>query len=428
MESARGTDGIRQDNDPTESGVGEPQIKIGTDERRMHVRAYNHWVSLLGDRPFPTIADLDPARIADFGPHSVLLDFGNAHEDPAIQFLGSALRAECGVDHSITSIAQVPPRSLLSRLTDHYLQIIANRAPIGFEAEFVGIRGHNTFYRGILMPFSSNGEAIDFIYGVINWKEMVSAEAQSRLDAELAGAVRHAPRAADLSPVWADGPSAAPALLSGDDTGLAERLALARESAAAARAADARGQVARFRAFGRAHDFARAAERAPQEYADLLATVGLAEHGAERGGERGRAPLATIARLVFGTLGDDKVAAEPGEVAEASAVLSYARRRDVPQGGLARLMEATPGGVHAMVAEERAARRRAAARRAGVPLAERSALAQVAPGVLGELSDGEIGEGEAVTLLGRATANGAIDIVGATVDPSLSRRVLARLR
>jgi hypothetical protein len=414
MESARGTDSIRQDNDPTEGGVGEPQVKIGSDERRMHVRAYNHWVSLLGERPFPTIADLDPARIADFGPHSVLLDFSDGLENPAIQFLGTALRAECGVDHSISSIAQVPPRSLLSRLTDHYLQIIANRAPVGFEAEFVGIRGHNTFYRGILMPFSSDGAAIDFIYGVINWKEMVGAQAQSRLDAELAGALRQAPRAADLSPVWADGPSAAPALLVGDETDLADRLALARESAAAARTADARSHAARHRALGRAHDFARAAERAPHDYAELLAAAGVAK--------RTRAPLGTVARLVFG---DDKAGGpRPGEIAEASAVLSYARRRDVPEGGLARLIEAMPGGVRGMVAEERAARRRAAARRAVVPLADRASLAHIAPGVIAA----DVGEGEALVLLGRAAANGAIDIVGATADRALSNRVLARLR
>ncbi|MBC7018318.1 hypothetical protein G6O44_26710, partial [Salmonella enterica subsp. enterica serovar Enteritidis] len=94
-----------------------------------------------------------------------------------------------GLDTSITHVAQVPSRSLLSRLTDHYLQIIANRAPIGFEAEFVGTRGHNTLYRGILMPFSSGADAeedrIDFIYGVINWKELVDAETQAKLEAEV---------------------------------------------------------------------------------------------------------------------------------------------------------------------------------------------------------------------------------------------------
>ncbi len=33
-----------------------PPPEIGIDERRMHVRAYNYWVSLLDGRPFPLIA------------------------------------------------------------------------------------------------------------------------------------------------------------------------------------------------------------------------------------------------------------------------------------------------------------------------------------------------------------------------------------
>src|SRR3546814_1325779 len=68
-------------------------------------------------------------------------------------------------------IIQIPGRSLLSRLTDHYLQIIANRAPIGFEAEYESDRGVTIMYRGILLPFSSDDDTIDFIMGVINWKE-----------------------------------------------------------------------------------------------------------------------------------------------------------------------------------------------------------------------------------------------------------------
>jgi len=206
----RGFDRARADRgkDPTEGGIGEATAVIGTDERRMHVRAYNHWVSLLKGGHYPAIGDLDPAGAMDFGDHGVLLDFTDGMDDPAISFLGDALREECGVDRAITRIGEVPARSLLSRLTDHYLQIIANRAPIGFEAEFVGTRGHNTLYRGILMPFSSNGEAIDFVYGVINWKEIVGAAEQAQLNAELTLAVRSAPRVEALPAVWADGPSA----------------------------------------------------------------------------------------------------------------------------------------------------------------------------------------------------------------------------
>ncbi|MGJ3629715.1 hypothetical protein AB5I41_28060 [Sphingomonas sp. MMS24-JH45] len=58
MDTARGYDDLGPDGalageDPTEGGVGEPEVKIGGTKRRMHVRAYNHWVSLLGGRPYP---------------------------------------------------------------------------------------------------------------------------------------------------------------------------------------------------------------------------------------------------------------------------------------------------------------------------------------------------------------------------------------
>ncbi len=46
---------------PDEENVREmPPEAIGQDERRMQVRAYNHWASLLGDATFPSIEDLDP--------------------------------------------------------------------------------------------------------------------------------------------------------------------------------------------------------------------------------------------------------------------------------------------------------------------------------------------------------------------------------
>ena len=155
-----------------ETPVQDPPPEIGQDERRMQVRAYNHWAGLLGKRSFPSIEDLDPEAQSDFGPHSVLLDFTGGIENPAVPFLGARLAEECGTHEGIDTLDDVPSRSLLSRITDHYMQILANQAPIGFEAEFVNQRGATILYRGILLPFSSDDDTIDFIYGVINWKEM----------------------------------------------------------------------------------------------------------------------------------------------------------------------------------------------------------------------------------------------------------------
>jgi len=200
--------GVGADDD---TGREPPPSPIGQDERRMQVRAYNHWASLLADRNFPSIEDLDPDSLPDFGPYSVLLDFSNGVDDPAIRYLGEMLAAECDVPARIGKLSDVPARSLLSRITDHYMQILANQAPIGFEAEFVNQRGSTILYRGILLPYSSDDDSIDFIYGVINWKEMADQLTSDELMLEIDQALEAAeekPRSPDPVTDWADGPGA----------------------------------------------------------------------------------------------------------------------------------------------------------------------------------------------------------------------------
>lgn len=198
-----------------------PPHQVGQDERRMQVRAYNYWVGLLGDRTFPSVADIDTDTLPDFSDNSVLLDFTGSTENPAIAFLGEKLAAESPSEQPIRTLADVPSRSLLSRITDHYLQILANEAPIGFEAEFVNDSGATVLYRGILLPFSSDDETIDFIYGVINWKEVadqlttdalmheidkaLDGSASQRDDDELPAPERRLTSSPSITR-WADGP------------------------------------------------------------------------------------------------------------------------------------------------------------------------------------------------------------------------------
>ncbi|GAA0660600.1 hypothetical protein FHT00_002811 [Sphingomonas insulae] len=398
-----------------QEGVDDAMFDLGGDERRMHVRAYNHWVSLLKGRAYPGIEDLNPASIADFGPHSVLLDFSAGVENPTIAFLGRSLREECGLETTITRIADVPGRSLLSRLTDHYLQIIANRAPIGFEAEFVATRGHTTLYRGILMPFSSDGETIDFIYGVINWKEMVDEETQATLDAELVAAVRAAPAMPTVAPVWADGPSGG---FEASDTpveavpggSLGDRLMMARESAAAVRAADTRGRSALYRALGRAHDFGLACDTDAAGYADLLAAAAVKVLP--------RAPMTAVVKLVFG------VDYDKTRLAEYAAVLAHARRQSIAAGMLAPFLEQAEGGIKAVVAAERAAKRPAKRR----DVFDRVAAELRALPTLGNVAIGA-GEDEFVILLARAGRNNTVDVIkrveGKGLIESIARKAAA---
>lgn len=217
LASDYGWDASEDNRAQTASSRELPPEAIGQDERRMQVRAYNHWAGQLGDRMFPLIDDLESASCPDFGPFSVLLDFTAGIENPVVQFIGEKLAQECGGADAISRLSDVPPRSLLSRITDHYMQILANQAPIGFEAEFINQRGSEILYRGILLPYSSNDETIDFIYGVINWKEMADQLTADELLLEIDQAlelgeelelVEEPPlRAADPVADWADTPA-----------------------------------------------------------------------------------------------------------------------------------------------------------------------------------------------------------------------------
>jgi hypothetical protein len=220
MDTLRGNFEALDDSHGHEPGEDEygreaPPLAIGQDERRMQVRAYNHWASLLENRNFPAIDDLEPDNLPDFGPYSVLLDFTGGIENPGIAYLGGELAQECDISVTdLKALADVPSRSLLSRITDHYMQILANQAPIGFEAEFVNQRGATILYRGILLPFSTDDETIDFIYGVINWKELADQHTSDELLLQVDQALEQKPETlpsrVEDTPLtdWADGPGA----------------------------------------------------------------------------------------------------------------------------------------------------------------------------------------------------------------------------
>ena len=403
---------------------------IGSDERRMHVRAYNYWVSLLDGRDYPSIEDLEPGNLSDFAPNSVLLDFTNGRDNPATSYIGAAIREECGLDDAVETIADIPSRSLLSRLTDHYLQIIANRAPVGFEAEFVNQHGQPICYRGILMPFSSDGDTIDFIYGVINWK---SAETQTEsiivpaiatsepepedepleLDTPVAEPVLH--DEPHLS--WDDGPSAdvaesdipddVPETSLSENAGLADRLSAARATAEAVKSADHRSRAALYRALSQAYDFAIAAQRDPDDYAELLEDSGMKAQA--------RAPMTPIVKLVFG------VDYDKTRLTEFASALSYAQRQEVALGGFQALIDGQAGGLKALVAAERQARR-PEPRPDTRGEAARARLRAAQPLSLDSLS----GDEEFCLVLTRRGPDGTHEPVAQVADKTLVERAIRR--
>lgn len=442
------------DSDPDGLDVDDaidhtPPPQFGADERRMQVRAYNFWAGLLEDRNFPHVEELDPEALPDFGPHGVLLDFSHGIENPAVTFLGNKLAEECGAEGvAIGSLADVPARSLLSRITDHYMQIIANQAPIGFEAEFINQRGATIAYRGILLPFSSDDDTIDFIFGVINWKELADARTADALLLEI-GQALDAARPAAAEPVemadWADGPGghmaptpaagAAPPMPSFDlddlddhaalpesaslaePASLADWLAAAREQALQARSVEDRTRSALYEAIGRAHDFALAAAASPDDFTAMLEDAGMASQE--------RAPMTPVVKLVFGADYDKT------RVTEYATALVHAQRIGLGYGALAAYLARSEGGLKGVVAAERLLRRKQEAQPqpAASFTGPRKAIANKLRAIAPRGFDAITPEGDEFALvMVRRIADGAVVMLGEVPgDSALMERAARRI-
>ncbi len=426
--------------DEDEVGGDILPVTPGRDERRMQVHAYNHWAGLLKSREFPSIDQLDLAALPDFAPSSVLIEFVGPDETPHLSHIGKRLADQAGIGTDPRALATVPRGTLLSRFTEHYAQIFANRAPIGFEAEFDTPVGTTMLYRGILLPFSDDPDSshrakICQILGVINWKEQLDARSSEKLIKDIAGALDAAPAAGTLArPVpppgarsridaaawadqpwrrqgWADGPGAAepaptrhPLWPQGEEgfaqpadpsfwpstpgmsqgRSLDSLLQIARQLVDGLRLSPARDHHALYAAIGAAHDLALAGAESPERLTALLTAEGLAPQP--------RVPDLPVVKLVFGA-GHDKT-----RLTEYASVLAHARRLGIGKGALPSHLAATPGGLKAVIAAERQHRRSNSATPRRLPLPEAQALAALPAR---DWSDLEIAEDASLVLVRR---------------------------
>jgi hypothetical protein len=453
--------------DPLEDEIGDepPPLAIGQDERRMQVRAYNHWASLLQDRSFPLIADLEIGSLPDFDPYSVLLDFTGRTDIPTVRYLGSAVGKECGADPSaIRTVADVSSRSLLACITDQYIQIMANQSPIGFEEEFVNERGRTVLYRGILLPFSASmdSENIELIYGVINWKELADQRTTDELMLEVDQVLdlpptREMPQQ-EPSPLteWADGPDILELVTPLDEPldplqwpepafGMIEPDEAEAESTNDVTNDESDFSVLEERVEIEAYPTAVTNTDAAFELADWLASARELAQAAQGSEDRSRhalysaigraydfslaaadapnefrelvaasgltmqdrAPLTPLVKLVFGADYDKT------RLTEYATALGHAQRLRLERGRLAEFLADAPGGLKGVVNTERRLRRE----EGGIPDTAkdtpREALArklrEVEPRPLAELPV----EGEEFTLLiARRLEDGTIMLVG----------------
>ena len=353
---------------------------IGQSERRMQARAWAHWAALRNGRDVPATGDLDLAAIPEMAAHAVLFEV--AGDAPRVLWLGARLAAVCGIADTPATLAEAPAASVLGRIARRWRQVLANAAPVGFEAETASPGGGMGLHRAILLPLAGADGAIAQVLAVVNSRETAPLAISDALMQELSGVLGN----------LADAPA----------QDFAAWLAAAQGAAALADGTGgAAGRQRLYDAIGAAWDLALAAEADPAGLVAALGPTGIVV----RADAGFRAPLLAIAKLTFGATRDKT------RLTEIATVLGHARRLGLPVGTLADYLRSAPGGLKAVIGEarrqERAARGDSGWR--GLPAV-----------ALGDLP----GEGPGLTLLAARRGARGVEIVGELAG---AREVLRRL-
>jgi len=193
----------------------------------------------------------------------------------------------------------------------------------------------------------------------------------------------------------------------GEDAGLADRLWAARETAEAVKTGEGRTRVALYRALSLAYDFAIAAQANADDYAELLEESGVKAQA--------RAPMTPIVKLVFG------IDYDKARLTEFAAALSYAQRQQIATGGFQSFIEQQSGGLKALVAAERAARRPEPKTDTKGEIA-RAKLRSASPISLAEVPAGE----EFAVVITRRGVDGTHEPVAIIDDEALVERAIRR--
>jgi hypothetical protein len=162
----------------------------------------DYWQSIRGGKDFPPIHDLDPLELSDAAPSSLLLELAGGGQDADIRHLGDSLKA---FGESAT-IGEAPRPSLLACIGSKLGIVAISRSFLAFEDEFPSDQGMQRCWI-TLLPFSSTGAWVDFVYGFVT----VAAASDSTEESTDLDAPETAVAAEEICADEAEAPAEAPA-------------------------------------------------------------------------------------------------------------------------------------------------------------------------------------------------------------------------
>ena len=147
-----------------------PSTKPPLDERRLVLRVLHHWTEMAIAQRYPRKDNIDPWFVGDGWANCMMLNLNPDKQHSTFYVAGANLRPP-GRSLDGASIADCPDGTVLAVLLGQLERCIEDAAPVIVEGSTTHL-GALVQYRGILLPLSEDGEAIDGILGAANFKKI----------------------------------------------------------------------------------------------------------------------------------------------------------------------------------------------------------------------------------------------------------------
>ncbi len=292
---------LQDDKDNFSKGLVSKRADDGV-EHRLHMLSFDYWLSLKGDKLYPLFSDLRAEDLALFKANSLLLEFTKA--GIIVRYVGGVIMQLIDGPVTIGSyLTEFPDCSFSQALIDQFGE--EDGRDKAAEFEFVE---ENIECRGVMLPFSSDGDEPHFIMvtaSFIRREPAVGLEAKVSVDTE------------NFDQLINEYHEAAQGIVHKDQT---IRMEL-------------------YKALDHALELYEQSHNDVESFKAVLQEAGLKQQA--------RAPYTPALKLVFGKDYDKT------RLTEYAAALSCAVRQGVGSGALVSFLLNFPGGIKGCVQKER---------------------------------------------------------------------------